>query len=271
MLIVFVSVLVQVVHSLCRHQSVSEDQPWQIFAVVLLALQAVVMTGMWKPRDLVAEKAEMVQAQADAEAIALQAMQAAAPPLMVPPPWKAAAPPPQAAASSGVAIGALGSRDFNPKKRLVAVASLKEQFDGAKAEPDLGMPQGFVVQIGELDYDLFKETMDEAELFKAAQVAGVYWLIGDNGTKPVYKNPENELQLFYMPGDQAGWYVATEYMETHKNVQAKPEAMYAWLGTGEAPDKMHMPFWSKKALQHSNVVTIVQFHMARILYIVGKL
>ena len=74
-----------------------------------------------------------------------------------------------------------------------------------------------------------------------------------------------------MPGDQAGWYVATEYMETHKNVQAKPEAMYAWLGTGEAPYKMHMPFWCKKALQHSNVVTIVQFHMARIFYIVGKL
>ena len=133
----------------------------------------------------------------------------------------------------------------------------------------MSVSQGLVVQIGEEDYNDLINNYSDDELLKASHVARVYWLVGEGPCgKPVFKNPANENLMFYMEGDQPGWYIASEYFESFKEKQKKPDSVYSWLGP-EDPNFVHVPYWEKKALKAggSGVKTIVQFHTDRIFYI----
>lgn len=221
---------------------------------------------MFVPRDLIAEKDE---AKLAVKVLAMTP-KVAAPwkakgSLAHEPPWKAG-PPTQPMQPIGAPPASLA------KKRTLP--SLKEQFEAVVAEPCLSVAQGLVVEIGEDDYTNLKTSLDGDELVKASHVAGVYWLVGEGpGGKPVYKNPANDLLLFFIEGAQQGWYIAIEFFESHKDAQRAPGAIYAWMGAGEQPSDVHVPCWEKKALKAdgSGVKTIVQFHTDRIFYILCKL
>ena len=146
--------------------------------------------------------------------------------------------------------------------------SFKELIAAAVACPRTSVAQGIVVEIGDEDYAGLIATHDDAELAKASQVAGIYWLVGDVHNKPIYKNPATQNLLFWLPGDQQGWYIASEYAEGHKEMaKQNGAAVFAWVGVDEIPSTLHVPYWAKKPLkaEGTGVKTVVDFHTTRIL------
>ena len=146
--------------------------------------------------------------------------------------------------------------------------STKELLAAAVASPVTSVAQGVVVEIGDEDYTSLIATQTDAELAKASQVAGIYWLVGDNIDHPIYKNPATQNLLFWIPGDQQGWYIASEYLEDHKAIgKHNGAAVFAWVGVDQFPGTIHVPYWAKKPLKAAGtgVKTVVDYHTARII------
>ena len=142
----------------------------------------------------------------------------------------------------------------------------KDLVTAAVACPTTSEAQGIVIEIGEEDYTFLIATYNDVELKKASKVAGIYWLVGDAHEKPIYKNAITQNLLFWLPGEQEGWYVSAEYVDNHKDMAKLNGAhVFAWIGRDEVPNTIHVPYWAKKPLKAdgTGVKTVVNYHMNR--------
>ena len=143
-----------------------------------------------------------------------------------------------------------------------------EQVQNTKSMFLPNICDAIVVCVGETAAETLLSTYKDdsktiASLLDSMQ--GIYWVIGFHNAHPIYKQettegmPENPQLLIHWvdtPSHEEGWYCSSGLWTSKK--EQDEVAMVAWLGKGDPlPEKVHVPFWSKKA---SGGVSIMPLH-----------
>ena len=150
----------------------------------------------------------------------------------------------------------------------------KETFDAAVGLSSTLVSEGYAMVLDDSCCDHLMAQLSEQDLKMAQALPGIYWLIGEVDCKPAFKQEKTaddnapnsyELLLFWYGGHEKGWYIAKEFFENNDdyNTAQNGSVVFAWCGQSDAPEKVHIPYWTKKATTGAAIISATRFLMQR--------